>query len=149
MSRIGRKLITVPAGVDVKIDDNNVVTVKGPKGTLSTKIHPKMTVKLEAGHISVTRPDDENESRALHGLSRTLVNNMVEGVTNGYSKTLEMVGVGYKAQKNGKTLTHITLLEDDTDELARLIGGDSYSAYAIPHAKEMRAWADRYKASLK
>ena len=105
MSRIGRKLITVPAGVDVKIDDNNVVTVKGPKGTLSTKIHPKMTVKLEAGHISVTRPDDENESRALHGLSRTLVNNMVEGVTNGYSKTLEMVGVGYKAQKNGKTLT--------------------------------------------
>ena len=105
MSRIGRKLITVPAGVDVKIDDNNVVTVKGPKGTLTTKIHPKMTVKLEAGQISVTRPDDENESRALHGLSRTLVANMVEGVTNGYSKTLEMVGVGYKAQKNGKTLT--------------------------------------------
>lgn len=105
MSRIGRKLITVPAGVDVKIDENNVVTVKGPKGTLTQKIHPKMTVKLEAGHISVTRPDDENESRALHGLSRTLVANMVEGVTNGYSKTLEMVGVGYKAQKNGKTLT--------------------------------------------
>ena len=105
MSRIGRKLITVPAGVDVKIDDNNVVTVKGPKGTLTTKIHPKMTVKLEAGQISVTRPDDENESRALHGLSRTLVANMVEGVTNGYSKTLEMVGVGYKAQKSGKTLT--------------------------------------------
>ena len=105
MSRIGRKLITVPAGVDVKIDDNNVVTVKGPKGTLTTKIHPKMTVKLEAGQISVTRPDDENESRALHGLSRTLVANMVEGVTIGYSKTLEMVGVGYKAQKSGKTLT--------------------------------------------
>lgn len=105
MSRIGRKLIAVPAGVDVKIDENNVVTVKGPKGTLTQKLHPKMTISLDAGHISVTRPDDENESRSLHGLTRTLIANMVEGVTNGYSKTLEMVGVGYKAQKNGTTLT--------------------------------------------
>lgn len=105
MSRIGRKIITVPAGVDVKITDTNYITVKGPKGTLAQQLSPKMTVKVDAGTITVTRPDDENESRALHGLTRTLVNNMVEGVTNGYSKTLEIVGVGYKAAKAGKTLT--------------------------------------------
>ena len=105
MSRIGRKIITVPAGVDVKITDTNYITVKGPKGTLAQQLSPKMTVKVDAGTITVTRPDDENESRALHGLTRTLVNNMVEGVTTGYSKTLEIVGVGYKAAKAGKTLT--------------------------------------------
>ena len=105
MSRIGRKIITVPAGVDVKITDTNYITVKGPKGPLAQQLSPKMTVKVDAGTITVTRPDDENESRALHGLTRTLVNNMVEGVTNGYSKTLEIVGVGYKAAKAGKTLT--------------------------------------------
>ena len=105
MSRIGRKLITVPAGVDVTIADNNVVTVKGPKGTLTQTFHSKMTITFNNGVIEVTRPDDENESRSLHGLTRTLIANMVEGVTNGYSKTLEMIGVGYKAVKNGKTLT--------------------------------------------
>lgn len=104
MSRIGRKIITVPAGVEVTVSDTNVVTVKGPKGTLSEKISPKMDVKVGAGTVEVCRPDDENESKALHGLSRTLIANMVEGVVNGYSKTLEMIGVGYKAQKNGKTL---------------------------------------------
>lgn len=104
MSRIGRKLIAVPAGVEVTVGDHNIVTVKGPKGTLTQKLHPKMNIKVDAGQIEVTRPDDENESKSLHGLTRTLVANMVEGVTNGYSKTLEMVGVGYKAQKNGKTL---------------------------------------------
>lgn len=105
MSRIGRKIITVPAGVDVKVTDTNYITVKGPKGKLEQQLSPKMTVKVDAGTITVTRPDDENESRALHGLTRTLVYNMVEGVTNGYSKTLEIVGVGYKAAKAGKTLT--------------------------------------------
>ena len=105
MSRIGRKIITVPAGVDVKVTDTNYITVKGPKGKLEQQLSPKMTVKVGAGTIEVTRPDDENESRALHGLTRTLVYNMVEGVTNGYSKTLEIVGVGYKAAKAGKTLT--------------------------------------------
>lgn len=105
MSRIGRKIITVPAGVDVKLTDTNYITVKGPKGTLEQQLSPKMTVNVGAGTIEVTRPDDENESRALHGLTRTLINNMVEGVTNGYSKTLEIVGVGYKAAKSGKTLT--------------------------------------------
>lgn len=105
MSRIGRKTITVPAGVDVKIENGNVVTVKGPKGTLTQKLHPNMTIKLDGATLTVTRPDDENENRASHGLTRTLLANMVEGVTNGFSKTLEIVGVGYKAQKNGKTLT--------------------------------------------
>lgn len=105
MSRIGRKLIEVPAGVDVTIADGNVVTVKGPKGTLTQKFHPNMKITHEGATLSVTRPDDENENRALHGLTRTLLSNMVEGVTKGFSKTLEIVGVGYKAQKNGKTLT--------------------------------------------
>ena len=105
MSRIGRKPITVPAGVEVKVDDANVVTVKGPKGTLTQAIHPNMTIEVTATEINVTRPNDEKENRALHGLSRTLIANMIEGVTKGYSKTLEMIGVGYKAAKSGKTLT--------------------------------------------
>lgn len=104
MSRIGRKEIIVPAGVTVDVSDTNLVTVKGPKGTLSEQINSAMTVKVDAGVVTVTRPDDEKENRALHGLSRTLINNMVVGVTTGYSKKLEIVGVGYKAAKNGKTL---------------------------------------------
>lgn len=105
MSRIGRKEIAVPAGVTVTVDDKNVVTVKGPKGTLNTQIHKNIGVSIDGAVIHVTRPDDERENRSLHGLSRTLVANMVDGVTNGYSKTLEIVGVGYKAAKSGKTLT--------------------------------------------
>ena len=105
MSRIGRKVIEIPAGVTVTVNDENVVTVKGPKGTLETKIHANISVAVEGATVSVARADDERENRALHGLSRTLISNMVEGVTKGYSKTLEMVGVGYKAQKSGKTLT--------------------------------------------
>lgn len=105
MSRIGRKVIDIPAGVTVTVNDENVVAVKGPKGTLETKIHANISVAVEGATVSVTRADDERENRALHGLSRTLIANMVEGVTKGYSKTLEMVGVGYKAAKSGKTLT--------------------------------------------
>ena len=105
MSRIGRKEITVPAGVTVTVNEENLVTVKGPKGTLSTQINKNISVSVEGATVSVTRADDERENRSLHGLSRTLISNMVEGVTKGYSKTLEMVGVGYKAQKSGKTLT--------------------------------------------
>ncbi len=104
MSRIGRKAITVPAGVEVTLGENNVITVKGPKGTLTHKIHDNMTVTADAGVITVTRPDDEKENRSLHGLTRTLIANMVEGVTNGYSKKFIIVGVGYKAVKNGKNL---------------------------------------------
>ena len=105
MSRIGRKVITIPAGVTVTVNEENLVTVKGPKGTLTANIHKNMTVSVEGATVAVSRNDDERENRALHGLSRTLISNMVEGVTKGYSKTLEMVGVGYKAAKSGKTLT--------------------------------------------
>ena len=104
MSRIGRKPIAVPAGVDVKIGEGNVVTVKGPKGTLTQEFSHRMTITLEGGVINVTRPSDEKEDRALHGLTRTLINNMIVGVTNGYSKKLEINGVGYRAQKQGKQL---------------------------------------------
>ena len=104
MSRIGRKPITVPAGVEVKVDDVNVVTVKGPKGTLTQAIHPNMTINVAANEITVVRPDDEKENRALHGLSRTLIANMVEGVVKGYEKKLEVNGVGYRVAKEGKKL---------------------------------------------
>ena len=104
MSRIGRMPITVPAGVDVSIEAGNLVTVKGPKGTLTQQFHPNMTISREGDTLLVTRPDDEKENRALHGLTRSLLNNMVVGVTQGYSKTLEIVGVGYRAAKEGKTL---------------------------------------------
>ena len=104
MSRIGKKPIAVAAGVTVTIADNNLVTVKGPKGTLTQQLAPNMTIKQEGAVITVERPSDEKNDRALHGLTRTLLANMVEGVTNGYSKTLDIVGVGYKAAKQGKTL---------------------------------------------
>ena len=104
MSRIGKLPITVPAGVTVTVDEDNTVTVKGPKGTLTQAIHPNMKVEVADGQILVTRPDDEKENRALHGLTRALLNNMVEGVTNGFSKQLDVNGVGYRVQKQGKDL---------------------------------------------
>lgn len=103
MSRIGRKPIAVPAGVDVSIADG-VVTVKGAKGTLTQKVHPNMTVTVENGEVLVTRPNDEKENRALHGLTRSLIANMVTGVTEGYKKTLALVGTGYRAEAKGDTL---------------------------------------------
>ncbi|MBR1528708.1 MAG: 50S ribosomal protein L6 [Oscillospiraceae bacterium] len=103
MSRIGRMPITVPAGVDVKIADN-LVTVKGPKGELSQQFSKELGIELNDGVISVTRPSDDKKHRSLHGLTRTLIHNMVEGVVNGYSKTLEIDGVGYRAAKQGKNL---------------------------------------------
>ena len=104
MSRIGRAPITVPAGVDVKITDGNFITVKGPKGTLERDLVPQMKVEVDAGVIHVTRPDDMPQNRALHGLTRSLVNNMVVGVTKEFSKELQINGVGYRAQKTGKQL---------------------------------------------
>ena len=104
MSRIGRMPITVPSGVDVKISAGNEVTVKGPKGTLTQQLHPDMKIELKDGVLTVTRPSDVKEHRALHGLTRSLLNNMVEGVTNGFSKELEINGVGYRAQLQGKKL---------------------------------------------
>ncbi len=103
MSRIGRKPITVPAGVEVTID-GSTVTAKGPKGTLSGTFNSNITIAKDGDVITVTRPNDEKENRALHGLTRTLIANMVEGVSNGYSKTLEIVGIGYRAALQGKTL---------------------------------------------
>ena len=104
MSRIGRAPITVPAGVTVSVGDNNVITVKGHKGELTYKAPAQMTVKVEGPVVNVTRPDDEAANRSLHGLTRTLINNMVVGVSTGYSKKLEIVGVGYRAAKEGKKL---------------------------------------------
>ena len=103
MSRIGRKAIALPAGVEVKID-GTVVTVKGPKGTLTQNIHPNMIVKVEGAELTVSRPNDEPQNRSLHGLTRTLLANMVEGVTNGFKKELEVNGVGYRVAKQGKDL---------------------------------------------
>jgi large subunit ribosomal protein L6 len=104
MSRIGRLPITVPSGVDVTIDGRNV-TVTGPKGTLSRSLHPDITVSREDGTLVVTRPTEQKTHKQLHGLTRTLVNNMVVGVTDGYRKGLEITGVGYRAALNGKKLT--------------------------------------------
>ena len=103
MSRIGRKPINIPAGVEVKID-GSCVTVKGPKGTLSQTFQPSMNIAVEGAEIVVTRPNDEKQNRALHGLTRTLINNMIIGVTQGYQKALDVVGVGYRAQMQGKNL---------------------------------------------
>lgn len=103
MSRIGKMPISVPAGVDVKID-SSVVTVKGPKGTLTKQFSDSMIIENKEGVITVSRPDETKINKSLHGLTRTLIHNMVEGVTNGYSKTLEIEGVGYRAAKQGKNL---------------------------------------------
>ena len=105
MSRIGRKPINIPAGVTVTlVPETNHITVKGPKGTLEKVIHPAMTVTVEGDTVLVSRPDDSKLNRSLHGLTRTLIANMIEGVTAGYSKTLEIQGVGYRVAKQGKTL---------------------------------------------
>lgn len=103
MSRIGNKPITVPEGVEVSLDGQKI-TVKGPKGTLEREIHNNITVKLENNVIKVSRPNDDKENRSLHGLTRTLINNMIQGVTKEFTKQLEINGVGYRAAKQGKTL---------------------------------------------
>ena len=121
MSRIGRAPITIPAGVEVKVQDDNNVVVKGPKGTLSQTINPIIKVEVDGNVIHVTRPNDEKQSRCLHGLSRTLINNMVVGVSTGFSKELEINGVGYRAAKEGNKLVmnlgyshQVTVEETDT-----------------------------------
>lgn len=121
MSRIGRAPITVPAGVDITIDENNHVTVKGPKGTLERTLAPKMKIELNDGVLTVTRPDDNKENRSMHGLTRTLLSNMVTGVTSGFKKELTIQGVGYKAIKEGDKLvmnigySHQVIVEDTND----------------------------------
>ncbi|MDO4265080.1 MAG: 50S ribosomal protein L6 [Eubacteriales bacterium] len=105
MSRIGKQPVVVPAGVTVTIADGNVVTVKGPKGELCREFAHELTIEQKDGHIEVTRPNDLKRIKALHGLTRTLIHNMVTGVTEGYQKVLEVNGVGYRAAKQGKKLT--------------------------------------------
>lgn len=118
MSRIGRMPIAVPAGVTVEIAENNKVTVKGPKGELSRVLPAEMEIKQEEGHVLVSRPNDLKRMKSLHGLTRTLINNMVVGVTEGYTKLLEVNGVGYRASKAGNKLTlnlgysHPVIMED-------------------------------------
>ena len=118
MSRIGKMPIAIPAGVTVDIAENNKVTVKGPKGTLSRVLAPQMEIKIEGAEIVVNRPNDLKQMKSLHGLTRTLINNMVVGVTQGYEKVLEINGVGYRAAKEGKKLnltlgySHPVIMED-------------------------------------
>ena len=118
MSRIGRMPIAVPAGVTVEIAENNKVTVKGPKGTLERVLPAEMDIKMEGSEIVVSRPNDLKKMKSLHGLTRTLIHNMIIGVTDGYEKKLEINGVGYRAAKSGKTLTltlgysHPVIMED-------------------------------------
>ncbi len=104
MSRIGKAPIQLPSGVEIKVE-GNVVSVKGPKGQLSREISKDMQITIENGALRVTRPTDEREHKALHGLTRSLINNMVEGVTKGYTRALELVGTGYRAAKSGQKLT--------------------------------------------
>ena len=121
MSRIGKKPIAIPAGVEVTIGEGNLVTVKGPKGTATQQMNKNIIIRVDGANILVERPDETVESNALHGLTRTLVNNMVVGVTDGFEKRLEIVGVGYRAAKSGKTLTlnlghsHPVTFEDTAD----------------------------------
>ena len=118
MSRIGRMPITVPAGVDVKIGEGNVVTVKGPKGELTQSLRPEMIITMEDGHIHVARPSEDKLHRSLHGLTRSLINDMVVGVTKGFQKELEINGVGYRASKEGNKLvmnlgySHLVTMEE-------------------------------------
>ncbi len=121
MSRIGKMPITVPAGVEITVAEGNVVTVKGPKGTLTKAFHPTMKITVDGAVATVARPDDEKASKSLHGLTRTLLHNMVEGVTKGYSKELEVNGVGYRVQKDGNKLvmnlgfSHPVVVEENDD----------------------------------
>ena len=118
MSRIGRMPITVPADVDVKIGEGNVVTVKGPKGELTQSLRPEMIITMEDGHIHVARPSEDKLHRSLHGLTRSLINDMVVGVTKGFQKDLEINGVGYRASKEGNKLvmnlgySHLVTVEE-------------------------------------
>ncbi len=140
MSRIGRMPIAVPAGVTVDIAENNKVTVKGPKGTLERVLPAEMEIKLEEGVITVARPNDLKRMKSLHGLSRTLVNNMVVGVTEGYSKKLEVNGVGYKVAKAGNKLTlslgysHPVEMTDP-DGIESVVEGNSITVKGIDKEK--------------
>ena len=162
MSRIGRLPVAIPAGVEVSVAAGNVVTVKGPKGTLERALPTEMEIKVEDGHVVVTRPNDLKKMKALHGLTRSLIHNMVVGVSEGYTKELEVNGVGYRAQKQGKKLvlslgySHPVEMEDpesfgDEEHLKRLqnelIGKDwfqtlpDFNAYVVRKQQAMADYA--------
>ena len=140
MSRIGRMPIAVPAGVTVEIAENNKVTVKGPKGELERVLPSEMTIKQEDGQILVTRPNDLKKMKSLHGLTRTLINNMLVGVTDGYTKQLEVNGVGYRAAKSGNKLTlnlgysHPVVMEDP-EGLESVVEGNKITIKGIDKEK--------------
>ncbi|MCI5699332.1 MAG: 50S ribosomal protein L6 [Lachnospiraceae bacterium] len=140
MSRIGRLPVTVPAGVTVEVAENNMVTVKGPKGTLEQQLPKEMDIKVEDGHVVVTRPNDLKKMKSLHGLTRTLINNMVVGVTEGYAKKLEVNGVGYRCQKQGKKLvlnlgySHPVEMEDP-EGLESVVEGNTITVKGINKEK--------------
>ncbi len=140
MSRIGRKPINIPAGVEAKFE-NGVMTVKGAKGTLTQKIHPNMTVEVNGAEINVTRPNDDKENRSLHGLTRTLIFNMIVGVSEGYKKELEVNGVGYRVQKQGKDLvmnlgySHQVIFSDTEDITIEAPGPNKVIIHGIDKQK--------------
>ena len=140
MSRIGRKPINIPAGVEVKFE-NSVMTVKGPKGTLTQKVNPNMTVEINDGIIEVKRPNDDKQNRSLHGLTRTLIANMMVGVTEGYKKELQVNGVGYRCQKQGKQLvmnlgfSHNVVFEDTEDITIEVPGPNSIIVHGADKQK--------------
>ena len=154
MSRIGKKPITLPAGVEVRVDDNNVVTVKGPKGELQEKVSSLLTIENKDNVVTVSREGDDAEKRAQHGLARTLINNMVVGVTEGYEKRLQLVGVGYKAEKKGKKLvmnlgySHPVELEDpegittEVPEATTVVVKGIDKAQVGNYAANIRAWRE-------
>ncbi len=140
MSRIGRMPIAIPAGVTVDIAENNKVTVKGPKGTLERVLPAELEIKLNDGQVEVTRPNDLKKMKSLHGLTRTLINNMIVGVTDGYEKVLEVNGVGYRAAKSGKKLTlnlgysHPVEMEDP-EGLEAVVDGNKITVKGIDKEK--------------
>ena len=145
MSRMGRMPITVPEGVDVKLD-GNVITVKGKNGTLTRELNPAMNVAIDGSVITVTRPNDEKQNRSLHGLTRTLINNMIIGVTEGYKKTLEVNGVGYRVQKQGKQVvmnlgySHQVIVEEN-DDIALTVEGTNKIIVSGPDKQKVGQFA--------
>ena len=152
MSRIGNRPVVLPAGVEVTVDANNVVTVKGPKGQLSEQISKLIKVEVGAGEVVVSRASDAREERSQHGLARTLINNMVIGVTQGFEKKLQLVGVGYKAEKKGKTLvmslgySHPAEMEDpegittECPSATEIVVKGADKAIVGNYAANIRAW---------
>lgn len=152
MSRIGKKPVALPAGVEVSVDSKNHITIKGPNGQLEQQINPRITVEVKDGEVTLTRATDNRSDRAQHGLSRALIANMVDGVTKGYSKKLEIVGVGYRAEKKGKKLvlhlgfSHPVEMEDpdgittETPDANTVIVKGIDKALVGNYASNIRAW---------